>query len=424
MKRKMRWIAALLASMVFLNLSMNVFPSPAGAESMTAEAQRPTALPEGVTELELHGVLGWDAYGYGDVWMLSENICVMLRVKAFEDYTMPEEYDLLLLDIRDGSLLSRTPIPTPNGEVFYDQGEDDGVFFLRFVKESEDWHETGVWADDYFKVFIGSDGAATIGDPDESVQTVMPGGKTAIREANDGSLYAVDIATGEEELLIQGVADGFGTPSYESYLNYIPTWDDAEYDEDVNGNPIPFPMDEDDFYGDRVYLFRDFSVYRPLDEHRFVYAVEGWESGAGYGVYDLQTRTDHRVTGQREYFCGMGGNTLYGVRLMADASTYESSPLPEGTQEQFHKATDWTNDSVIDYDISPDGKLFALWEETTWDSFASTVTITDISTGKTVATYDSDDAVGMVFQDDTHMLLFRDLKDGGSPYMYLIEIEE
>ena len=84
--------------------------------------------------------------------------------------------------------------------------------------------------------------------------TTMPGYKTAIREDKDGSLFSVDLVTGEEELLLQGVPDGL-TPgleraTYEVFQKYGPCADDVGYDgKDAGGRPlsITLPIDETSF---------------------------------------------------------------------------------------------------------------------------------------------------------------------------------
>jgi len=91
-------------------------------------------------------------------------------------------------------------------------------------------------------------------------------------------------------------------------------------------------------------------VCQLLDEYRFVYRVYGWEQGASFGVYDLRTRTDHRITG-RGYFFGVAGDTLYGLNLTADANTYVMSPLPETARRQLAEVHALANGRV-DYDIS------------------------------------------------------------------------
>jgi hypothetical protein len=260
---------------------------------------------------------------------------------------------------------------------------------------------------------------------------VMPGGKIAVREA-DGSLYDVDLTTCKEELLIQGVPsmtrDSDGA-SYETYLKYIPCPDDIGYcDWDEDGKPLPyiFPVDEDTYYENSLFYWRDFCVYKPLDEFRFVYTVNGWECGAGYGVYDLKTHTNHRITGSGDFW-GMEGNTIYGSALRTDVDTLESSLLPISVQEQFGEAG-YMEDGDVECDISPDGRLLALTGMKSRHSDASTVTVTDIQTGSIIKTYDiynpfaTESSVS--FYGDTCFMLFFYPKEHGSAYIYLFNVAE
>lgn len=221
----------------------------------------------------------------------------------------------------------------------------------------------------------------------------------------------------------------FWRVSYETFLKYVPCWDDVIYDGTYKEGypfPITFPIDEDTYYDNDLWLWRDFYVYKPLDEYRFVYRVFGWEWGAGYGIYDLRTHTDHRITG-RGYLCGMAGNTLYGSALMADANTYESSPLPKTVQEQLNEASAM-EDGVVDCDISPDGRLLALTGMKSRRSDASTVTVTDIRTGDIIKAYDIHNPFAweysVSFYGDTRFMLFFRPEEHGSAYIYLFDLEE
>jgi hypothetical protein len=379
-------------------------------------------MPEGVTEINLRTVLGDDVLDITDAWMLSADTCVLLWSQREGENYWQFLYELIVLDMRDLSILSRTPIPSANYLV--DQGWDDRKFCLLFAQEDAHWHGP------YTKATIAVDGTVDVSASPSNL-TVMPGGKTAIRKEFEGSLYAVDLATGEEGMLIQGVAGLGGGLSYEALLKYIPCPDDiggytGEDPFDVGPLDIPFPIDEGEFPGYDIWFFRNFYVYKPLDEHRFVYEVSGWEWGAGYGVYDLQTRTDHRITG-RGHFYGMAGNKLFGSTLMTDANTYESSPLPETVQEQFEWISAW-EDGWVDHDISPDGRLLALTGMKSRRNDASTVTITDIRTGDIIKTYDIYNPFAtehsVAFCDDTRFVLFCAPEALGSAYIYLFNIEE
>ncbi len=427
---KKRWRLPLLAVALFLCL----FRGPAYAEEPKEEPR--TVVPEGVTEIDLGAVLGEDARDIVEVWMLNTDVCAILQ-------RPPQNGDceLILLDTRDCTVLSRTPVPLAT--YLLRQVWEGDTFCLLFAPRSSDWPQPTYAC---IKTTVSADGTVDINVSERRNLTVMPGGDTAIRETDDGSLYAVDLDTGEEELLIQGVASLGGGLSYEGFLAYVPCWDDYGFTEgDPWGNPhsISLPLDEDDFRGYDIWFYRDFSVHKPLDEHRFVYEVYGWEWDAGYGIYDLQTRTDHRITGRGDFF-GVAGGTLFGETLKADANTYETTPLPEKVHEQLYQASIWMTNDLVDCAISPDGKLLALtgmiprsidakrwWEadgtEPKFD-YAHTVTLTDMETGDLIRAYDIDNPFArestVSFYDDTRFMLFCRPEKDGSAYLYLFDAGE
>lgn len=193
----------LVLPLLVLSLFLYLFQSPAHAEttpvsregsSTDSPVERRTVVPEGVTEIDLRVALGdgvSDVYG---AWMLNADVLVILwqPLEAGND-------ELIVLDTRDCSVLSRTPVPYVTYQS--EQGWDDGVFYLLYAREDEDMSDDSF---SYVKAIVMPDGTVDITVPDEL--TVMLGGKTAIRRGVDASLYAVDLKTGEEELLIQGVA--------------------------------------------------------------------------------------------------------------------------------------------------------------------------------------------------------------------------
>ena len=343
----------------------------AGEEAL---AEPLTAVPNGVTEIDLRTALGDDALTVEDAWMLNADVSVIIR-------QFPEigGCELVLLDLRGLSVLSRTPVSHAEYDSWHRPDREDDALYLLFTPEGFNWDDPGF---SFVKAIISPDGTVDTSASVPSRRTVMPGGKTAVREADDGSLYAVDPATDGEELLIQGVAGFQGEYSYEAYLGYVPCRDDAGYSVDEDGEPlpVPFPLDEDSFYDYWPFFYRAFTVHKPLDEHRFVYTVSGWECGAGFGVYDLRTRTDHRITGCG-FFYGVRGNTLYGSSLTANADTYESSPLPETARKQLGEINAM-EDGRVDYDISPDGRLLAFAGMKSREDSANTVTVTGILTGE------------------------------------------
>ena len=381
--------------------------SPVSPDDTSADvpAEQRTIVPEGVQEIDLRDAFKDGAADVHHAWMLNADTCVLLKeLNGAGD-------ELLVLDMRNNAILSRTPVPEA---YWFEQCFEDGMFCL-LMTPSDNYNDIFFTV----KAAITPDGAVNITTVPKG-PTVMPGGKTAIREA-DGSLYAIDLKTYKMELLIQGVPSEsmyWEGASYETFLKYVPWPDDVGYDE------VTFPVDEDTYYDNNIFHWRDFDVYKPLDEYRFVYKVYGWEWDAGYGIYDLKTRTDHRITG-RGSLCGIIGNTIYGSALKTDIDTLESSPLPNSVQEQLEYANEMG--SCAEFDISPDGRLMALTGKKFWHSDANTVTVTDMETGE-IKAYDIDNPFAsestVSFYDDTRFMLFFYPNENGSAYMYLFEAGE
>ena len=408
-----------------------------------------TVVPEGVTEIDLRTILGGDALDVKDAWMLSSNVCVILRTPSNDQSDQdgllagtPKANEIVVFDVQSRSIISRTSVPYAVGQyVISRPGWADGEFHFRFrwwESRSEDWADGSVVKQ--IKVIISPEGTVNVGDLTQGLHTVMPEGKTAVREGEDGSLYAVDLVTGQEELLIQGFStqDSLsGEPRIATM--YVPFWDELDHDGWDEHKDDSGIYDPDDVY----FSIREFYVIEPLDEYRFVYGVSGWEWKNGFGVYDLRTRTDHRITGRGNFF-GVRGGALFGSTLKADVNTYQTSTLVETVQEQFNEASQWMTNDLVYYDISPDGRLLALsgmiprkageerWlgkvdTEATPDH-AHTVTVTDMVTGELVKAYDIENPFArectVTFYDDTHFMLFYWPEKLGSAYIYLFDVEK
>lgn len=417
-----------------LSVFLCLFLSPAHGED--SETKPRTFVPEGVTEIDLRTVLGDDALEVVDAWTQNGEIFTFLLSRPMEEeglYT-PTLFELIVWDRSNGTILSRTPIP-PAGDN-YRQGWEDSTLYLLFEPNLVRWYDP---AYRFTKATVALDGKVEIDNNVSNRLTVMPGGKTIIREADDGSLYAYDVAAQKEELLIQGVPGmgifwdwdyseeeiaelfPFFNDDHEAIAEYVPFWD--ELPENWTDLPDDFSYPFKPHEGSLS--IRQFYVYKPLDEHRFVYTVSSWEWDNGYGIYDLRTHTDHRITG-RGFFYGMGGNTLFGSTLMADADTYDSSLLPESVREQFESVSEsWYGDGNVDYDISPSATLLARSDMQSWESGICMVTITDIQTGNIVKAYDIVNPLAteysVAFYDDVHCMLFCAPKERGSAYIYLLD---
>ena len=418
-----------------------------------------TVVPEGVTEIDLGAILGADAPDLAEAWPLQEDLCVVLhRVGEAEDSLETGEgahFEILVVDVLHPAILSRTPIP-PTALYWHEQVWENGVFCLKFTVEAEpwvSWEDMTDWRQEsnyrYIKASVWVDGTVTVSDSSDVWYTIMPGGEQAVFTADDGSLCVVDLNTGREELLLQGIPRVQATPAGDLYFEsldvmpekpvYIPFWDELPSDtwDEIHDDSYPFEAE------DIIFSIREFYAVAPLDAHRIAYHVVSWEWNNGFGVYDLRTRTDHRITGRGNFF-GARGNALFGSRLKADADTYETSPLPALVRRQFSEASFWMTNELVAYDISPDGRLLALTgmvprmiaeaygeddeDKESWPDYAHTVAITDMQTGEVVKTYDIENPFAaeskIYFYDNTHLMLYCHPAALGSAYLYFFDLEK
>lgn len=361
-------------------------------------AELQTLVPEGVTEIDLRDILGDEAMDVKDAFMLNSDICVILK-SLQED----EGYEVIPIDLPNDTILSRTPVPYAEDQYLCsDSGKEGNVLELWIASQEnrprlgdEPWEDTIIYS--YIKINVSPDGIVDVGELLPNRLITMPDGKTMIHDAEDGELYAIDIETGEEKRL--------NIPYH-------------EYDEGLS--------------------VRDFLVIKPLDEHRLVYSIFCWEWYAGYGIYDLKTHTNHRITGDGAFF-GVRGNTLFGEFLQTDADTYEASLLPKPVQEQLAETTHMETGHLVHCDISPNGNLLALagmnrvynlrYPNMELDSrYSHALTITDIQTGDIVKSFDIYNPLAsestISFIDDTRVMLFYAPEDLGSAFIYLFDIEE
>ncbi len=275
--------------------------------------------------------------------------------------------------------------------------QDDSLLLSAHIDHAVDLREH-TWEDDTLCLWIESDNTEqrtllrTNIAQDCKINTesqpygmlYMPGGDIAIHSENDGSLSQQHLASNESKLLLQGVPsemiDEGAESRYEKYLKYLPCADDVGYDEEE----LQYPVDEKSFYENDILFIRSFHASDALDANRFVYSVHGWEWGAGFGVYDVSTQSDRRITGTGDYF-GRRGNILYGTNIMADCNSYEIKQLPTSISEQFEEVMAM-EDGIILYDISADGKYLALTGLRSRKDGASDIAISDMATGDAVFT--------------------------------------
>lgn len=388
------------------------------AHQGTVYAVKASAEGEEVTRIDLSASLGDDALHVLDVWMLNEALCV-----GYLRQPQTGAMELILLHAGDWSLLSRTPLPQASS--LADRWWCDGKLCLLFRVEASDAGEADP---SFMQVCVAQDGAVSMSAIQEEFMS-MPGGQSAVRAVN-GSLYAVDVGTGREELLLHGVPDawtGREGAGYEAFLKYIPCADDIGYDGlDASGSPlgIPLPITEENYADNELWLWRDFHVYQPLDEHRFVYSVSGWEWGAGFGVYDLRTHADHRFTG-RGYLYGLAGSALVGSEMMADTDTLEVTPLPQIVREQLERVSAFS-DEVVSCGISPDGELLAVIESQPDNGDEKTLTLYDILTGDIIKVYElyepMADHYDVSFRGNTDLMVFFNPQEQVPARVYLIRL--
>lgn len=356
--------------LVILTLLLGLPCRPA---QLLAAAQQ-AALPAGFRAIPLAGILGEQASHVVDARMLQGDTCV-LSLQSPETGLM----SVAVIDI--ASQLPVQPIPVPDAGYLHRQGWRDNQYWLLFGPQNLG-DPSG--PRDMIQVLVGQDGGISMISLPPG-QMDMPGGQTSIQE-EDGSLYALHRATGQRELLLQGVPDAWSAgrtgATYQMFQAYQPAPDEPGYNGlDAYGQPLPLslPIDEAAFQEHAIWLWRDYHVYAPLDAQRFVYSVSGWEWGAGFGIYDLATRSNHRFTGQG-WLMGMVGRQLYGSGLQVDGDSYARSPLPDSVAAQFDFISD-SLDVLLSYALSPDGRLLALVSSDPEEEPVSSLTLTDMVSG-------------------------------------------
>lgn len=254
----------------------------------------------------------------------------------------------------------------------------------------------------------------------------MPGGNTLIRRSPDGSLYSVDKASGRETLLLQGVPTSEQEAgAYQKYRAYVLVPDDYGYDlTDDQGRALTHPVSEAVFQENEYMLSRAFHAFGPLDAQRFLYTVTGWEWCAGFGVYDLSTSTDHRITGSGCLF-DRKGDRLFGSAVAADAATLETQPLPQPVQAALAAVTEMS-DGNVDFAISPDGGLLAIAGMRSRDDSARDLSLLDIQTGALLGEYDTDvedeREFRVSFLSSDRILLFPSPQEEGPEAMYILQL--
>jgi hypothetical protein len=398
MRHKNIWrLLILLSCLLVLSLSAGL-AQPARAKDVPSTTLKTLSS----SNINLSKCLGYEAAHAANAWMLNDEVCVVLLRPPEADYA-----ELALVHVEDVQVLSRTSVA---GISYLRECRwDDDVLYLVFAPPySED---TGV-IPEYIKASIAQDETVSL-DTVPSDGIIMPDGDTFIHEAG-GSLYAIDLLTGGNTLLLQGVpdpySDSFQGDTYEIFQQYEAGPDEMWYDgTNEDGYPLSLAIDEETFYDNEIQFWRNYHVVKALDDSRFIYAVYGWEWGAGFGIYDLKTHTNYRITG-RGYFYDTVGNTLYGSYLTADSETYQSTPLPLALQEQFEKVNAQV-DEVTDYSVAPNGRLVAFMSDLPDESDYKLLSVMDAQSGNTLWVWalefdESPDVFRIHFYNNTQLMIY------------------
>lgn len=152
--------------------------------------------------------------------------------------------------------------------------------------------------------------------------------------------------------------------------------------------------DMDDVTTTRNYLFQ-----QALDDHRFLYQLAGWEWMEGFGIYDIETRTDTFMQGaQNDWGFSLclpiirneEGKALtahltepgwWGLSVL-DLDTLESTPLPLGHE---------TEEEAISGQLEANGDLTRLaLIHNDWETNTHLVEVLDMATGQQLFCWEID----------------------------------
>lgn len=371
-------------SLVILLCCLFVLPAAIGQSACVSPAP-------GITQVDLTKVFNQDQVIEG-AWMLDESRCLLLTSRRDT-----QVYGLSLFNLN--SCQASTLSTLPQDLSFLRQRFSNGQLQLHFQPLAEEM------------VLV-----VTVDQAGKVATSKQPGGVLTLQEAwsfrsgDDGSLVFINPATGQEEELVQGLPSPYSPSgagaSYEDYLAYQPHKDEIGFDGGVEPF-LSFPVDKATFAENQLWFWRSFYPVLALDEYRLVYVVMGWEWGAGFGVYDMGTLSDHRITG-RGYFHGLAGNRLIGTYLMADLVTYQTSHLPQVIQNQLAEINAMEDGFVISA-FSPNGDLIALAGLDARRSGEKTLLVSYLTTGKLLHGLDFShlglDVMGVSFYTNSKILL-------------------
>jgi hypothetical protein len=378
-----------------------------------------TEYPDNATEVDMREVFGDTQADVVAARMLTPQVMGIL-VKSADAKT----YELFMYSVESKTVLSRHHLDTALDVASFDV-EDNTLVIIFYQMENMDEDKEK----ERFKIKATKDGiitAETIA-PDDKRLTTMPGGKTAVREGEDGSLYCVSSETGKEEKLLQGVSyEALEEKGYAAFEGYKPIGkDDLNHRMDENGKPLKL-AEENFFLDDEVINIRTFEFWKPLDDHRFIYKINGWEDSRGYGIYDLAKRKDHRIAAMGEPI-GLGGEYLFGTCEFTSIQTYKTVALGKRIKGDAYSVFE-NLDEESSYHVSPDGRWIALISTPFYALQECGVYVFETRTGKLaqhgIINNPFATPLHLSFYDQMHFQIFCDPKPGGWSYAYLFDIAD
>lgn len=376
-----------------------------------------TRYPENALEVDMREVFGDTLNDVVDARMLTPQVMGILAKSAGT-----KTYELSLYSVEKNTILSHHLLDTAM-EVDSVEVENSTLVIVLYQPEDSE----AVDEQERLKITATKDGIITMetSQPDDGRLKAMPGGKTIIREGVDGSLYCVNPATGKEEELLHGVSyEALEEKGYAAFEGYKPFGkDDLNHRKDENGKALKL-NEENFFLEDEVFNIRTFEFWKPLDDHRFIYEVNGWEDSRGYGIYDLTKRKDHRIAAVGDPV-GLGGEYLFGSFELTNIQTYKTSSLKKRIKDDAYSVFE-NLDEESSYYVSPDGRWIALVEPPFYVLHESGVFVFETRTGKLVQHGIIDNPFAtplrLSFYDQTHFQIFCDPKPGGWSFVYLFDI--
>lgn len=375
-------------------------------------------VPLSVRIIDLEKLIGLDANSALDALVMNQSTCVLLIHSPETQNT-----DIVLFDTDDEQVISATTVT--NADVLQGHYWCEGNLYLWLQPSIEENTEK---IGEHVEVRITQGRQVSISIKKQEVM-VMPGGEIGVFGAPDGSLVALNLMSNSTELLLQGVPDNLSSDrddllAYLKYLQYVPHLDEIGYSS-TNENVPPFthPLSESDFHENEVWLWRYYEPFEPIDEHRFVYAVAGWEWNAGYGIYDMENHVNYRIAGDG-MLLGRRGARLFGSNMETDVETYHSRRLPLTMRELLSKIAD-QEDHTTSFDLSPNGELLAIAGSKTTGN--ATISILSTQTGNTQSIVDipppfSSHECRVSFLNDTSVLLLYLPTGNEVPIMYIVAL--